>query len=165
MTNDTTTPNANPSARRDLFLASFTLLFFELACIRWFGSMVIFLTFFTNLVLLASFLGMSIGCLAARSKRDYSRHILMLALIGMVLAWSTLLAYNRFQNLNIDVGGQESPQQIFFGTEYRSGDPSKVAIPIEFIASFFFVLIALPFVGLGQKLGRAFDNIPDRLSA
>ena len=42
-----------------LFLISFVILFFELACIRWFGSTVIFLTFFTNLVLMACFLGMS----------------------------------------------------------------------------------------------------------
>jgi hypothetical protein len=36
----------------DLFLISFLILFFELACIRWFGSTVVFLTFFTNVVLL-----------------------------------------------------------------------------------------------------------------
>jgi hypothetical protein len=34
----------------DLFLISFAILFFELTCIRWFGSMVISLTFFTNIV-------------------------------------------------------------------------------------------------------------------
>ena len=152
-------------ARRELFIASFAILFFELACIRWFGSMVIFLTFFTNLVLLACFVGMSIGCLAAHSKRDYARHTLILSLTAMVLGWGTLVLFNTFENLNIDVGGQSSPQQIFFGTEYRAGDPSKTAIPIEVIAGFFFVMIALPFVGLGQKLGQALDAIPNRLAA
>ena len=49
----------------ELFLISFLILFFELACIRWFGSTVIFLTFFTNIVLMACFLGVSVGCLAA----------------------------------------------------------------------------------------------------
>lgn len=151
-------------ARRELFIASFAILFFELACIRWFGSMVIFLTFFTNLVLLACFVGMSIGCLAAHSKRDYSRHTLTLALTAMVLGWGTLVLFNAFENLNVDVGGQSSPQQIFFGTEYRASDPSKTAIPIEVIAGFFFVMIALPFVGLGQKLGQALDAIPNRLA-
>ena len=48
-----------------LFLISFAILFFELACIRWFGSTVLFLTFFTNLILMACFLGISVGCLAA----------------------------------------------------------------------------------------------------
>jgi hypothetical protein len=37
----------------ELYFVSFLLLFFELACIRWFGSTVVFLTFFTNIVLLA----------------------------------------------------------------------------------------------------------------
>ena len=53
------------SPRRDLFFASFLFLFLELAFIRWLPSQVLFLTFFTNIVLMACFLGVSIGCLAA----------------------------------------------------------------------------------------------------
>jgi len=49
----------------ELFLISLVILFLELACIRWFPAHVLYLTFFTNVVLLASFLGMSVGCLAA----------------------------------------------------------------------------------------------------
>ena len=41
------------SPRRDLFLVSFLILFFELAAIRWFAGTVVFLTFFTNVVLLS----------------------------------------------------------------------------------------------------------------
>src|ERR1700756_1263415 len=55
----------------NLFLVGFLVLFFELACIRWFAAYVIFLQFFTNVVLIASFLGMSCGCLAARQPRDW----------------------------------------------------------------------------------------------
>src|ERR1043166_3481738 len=55
----------------DLFLISLLLLFVELACIRWFPAQVLFLTFFTNVVLLASFLGISVGCLAAGRPRNY----------------------------------------------------------------------------------------------
>ena len=54
-----------PRARLDLFLISVLVLFLELASIRWFPSHVLFLTFFTNTVLLAAVLGMSVGCLAA----------------------------------------------------------------------------------------------------
>ena len=50
----------------DLFLVSWLLLFLELACIRWFPAHVLFLTFFTNTVLLACFVGMSVGLLIAR---------------------------------------------------------------------------------------------------
>ena len=55
----------------NLFLVGFLVLFLELACIRWFAAYVIFLQFFTNLVLIACFLGMSCGCLAARRNRDF----------------------------------------------------------------------------------------------
>ncbi len=51
-----------------LFAMSGWLLFLELACIRWLPAHVIYLTFFTNTVLLAAFLGMSLGCLLARQR-------------------------------------------------------------------------------------------------
>src|SRR5262249_55616300 len=57
----------------NLFLVGFLVLFLELSCIRWFAASVIFLQFFTNVVLIASFLGMSCGCLAARSTQDWLR--------------------------------------------------------------------------------------------
>ena len=53
------------AGRRICFLISLLILFLELACIRWFPAHVLYLTFFTNTVLLACFLGMSVGCLAA----------------------------------------------------------------------------------------------------
>ncbi len=57
--------------RIDLFIASVLVLFLELACIRWFPAHVLFLTFFTNVMLLAAFLGISVGCLAASRRRSY----------------------------------------------------------------------------------------------
>ena len=45
--------------RIDLFIASVLVLFLELACIRWFPAHVLFLTFFTNVILLAAFLGIA----------------------------------------------------------------------------------------------------------
>ena len=59
--------------RIDLFIASVLVLFLELACIRWFPAHVLFLTFFTNVMLLASFLGISVGCLAAGRRQNYLR--------------------------------------------------------------------------------------------
>src|SRR5580700_7917571 len=55
----------------NLFLTGFLILFLELASIRWFAANVIFLQFFTNVVLLAAFLGMSCGCMAAQQRRDW----------------------------------------------------------------------------------------------
>jgi spermidine synthase len=158
---------ANPRrAYLDLFLISFVILFFELACIRWFGSTVIFLTFFTNIVLMACFLGMSVGCLAASRRYDFIRTLIPLALLTATLACGTLWAYNRFGKMVVDVGGQNSPQEIFFGTEHRAAkDPGHFVIPIEAVAGTFFTLISLMFVGLGQVLGRALGAISNRVAS
>src|SRR5215217_7800529 len=52
--------------RTRIFFVSFTLLFFELLCIRWIPAYLYYLGYFTNFILLASFLGMGLGILAAR---------------------------------------------------------------------------------------------------
>ena len=149
----------------DLFLVSFVILFFELACIRWFGSTVVFMTFFTNVVLLACFLGMSVGCLAAARRIDFIGFVLPLTAFSLAAGYFTLWSYWNFGRLLIDVGGQGSPQQIFFGTEYRANDPGQFVVPIELVAGFFFVLVSLIFLGLGQVMGRAFNVIPNRVLA
>jgi hypothetical protein len=51
-----------------LFTLSFLMLFVELALIRWSGALVIYLSYFSNFVLLGSFLGIGIGFLRARSR-------------------------------------------------------------------------------------------------
>jgi hypothetical protein len=56
--------------RLRLVLASFLMLFVELALIRWTAANDIFLAHLTNFVLLASFLGIGIGFLLAGSRRD-----------------------------------------------------------------------------------------------
>src|SRR5271166_5952159 len=146
----------------DLFLVGFLVLFFELACIRWFAAYVVFLQFFTNVVLIASFLGMSCGCLAARQRRDWLGYFPYIALATIAAALATFAAWLFWRGLAIDVGGQSSPQEVFFGTEYRNPDVAQFVVPIEAVAAVFFVLIALMFVGLGQVLGRAFDTYPNR---
>ena len=157
----------NDSTRRavDLFLVSFLILFMELACIRWFGSMVVYLTFFTNIVLLAAFLGISVGCLATSSRRNLIETVMPTLLIGMTLACVVLYVFTTFSDVMIDVGGQGSPQQIFFGTEYRARDLSRFVVPLEAVAGLFFVIVALAFVGLGQVMGRAFTTMSNRIVA
>lgn len=156
-----------PRAYRDLFLISFLILFFELAAIRWFASTVVFLTFFTNIVLLACFLGMSVGLLSARGPRNFVSMALPVAMLTFALAVVTHLLYWQWSDsVTIGLGDQRtSPQLIYFGTEYRPADPSRWVIPMWLVGGTFFTLIALTFVGLGQVMGRAFDAIPDRVMA
>ena len=148
-----------------LFLIRFLILFFELTCIRWIGSMVIF-AFFTNLVLMASFLGMSVGCMAASRKENYINAVLPLALVSVGLSVGSLLVFTKLADrVGVDVGRQGSPQEIFFGTEPPRRALLQINVPIELIAGVFSVLIALMFVGLGQEMGRKFNALPDRVWA
>src|SRR5579862_9883200 len=132
-----------PPARRigiDLFLISLLILFLELACIRWFPAHVLFLTFFTNLVLLACFLGMSIGCLATgRATRFLTWTPACLA----VAVVSAHLIDHYHNTLPLDVGHQKSPQVVFFGTEHAVRDIASFYIPIEAVGGFFFLILAL----------------------
>jgi spermidine synthase len=160
-------PSPSPTRRAyvELFLISFVALFLELACIRWFGATVAFLTFFTNLVLMACFLGLSVGLMAASSRRDYSRLTLPVGLVGAIIARWVLDAHQSGGAIMVEVGGRGSPQQVYFGTEYLVRDPFAWAVPIEAMAGFFFVLIAVMFIGIGQIMGRRFNAIPDRVRA
>ena len=85
-----------------------------------------------------------------------------LALLTAGSAWGFLWAYNSFSQVMIDVGSQQSPQLIYFGTDARVKDPSKWVVPIEVLAGYFFVLVALLFVGPGQEMGRRFAAIDNR---
>jgi SAM-dependent methyltransferase len=147
----------------NLFLTGFLVLFLELACIRWFAATVIFLQFFTTIILLACFVGMSCGCMAARQRRDWLGHFPLLGLCAVVTGLAVVHAYTFWSGFAIDVGHQTSPQEVFFGTELRNADVARFIVPIELIAAGFFVLVALMFVGLGQVMGRAFDAYPNRI--
>src|SRR5205814_496247 len=146
-----------------LFAFGFLVLFMELACIRWFATYVIFLQFFTNVILIASFLGMSCGCLAAGRRQEWLHYFPLIGLGAIVAALAASTAYHFWSGLVIDVGSQRSAQEVFFGTEYGNPDVAKFVLPIEAIAAVFFVLVALMFVGLGQVMGRAFDAYPNRV--
>jgi hypothetical protein len=155
------------SARRDgfeLFLISAIILFLELASIRWFPAHVLYLTFFTNVVLLACFLGMSVGCLAANHRRNYLFWTPLLLTLGLAAALAIEISSGSFIKF-LDVGHQASPQLVFFGAEYHSQDLSRYAVPIEVLCGFFFLVIALALIGPGQELGRALNRWPNRVQA
>ena len=151
-------------ARSDLFLISLLILFLELACIRWLPAHVLYLTFFTNTVLLAAFLGMSLGCLAASRPQSFLKYTPVLLLVTMMAAIGVGIERSRLESV-FRVGNPASPQLVFFGTEYGGQDPTRFFVPIEVVEAFFFVSVALVMLGPGQELGRAFTRVADRLQA
>ena len=53
-----------------LFRISFLVLFLEVALIRWMPAYIRLLSYFSNFILLASFLGIGVGCLLAGLRRN-----------------------------------------------------------------------------------------------
>ncbi|HJZ53483.1 MAG TPA: hypothetical protein VKE74_00905, partial [Gemmataceae bacterium] len=148
----------------DLFFVSWLLLFLELACIRWFPSHVLFLTFFTNIVLLAGFVGMSVGCLAARSP---TRHIdrTPLWLVAAVAAGGLVELFRGKLLRHVALGDQSQPDEVFFGAESTTFETVWLRVPMEVVVGLFFVLIAAAHVGPGQEMGRAFARVANRTRA
>src|SRR5258708_27625124 len=129
--------------RGRLVLLSFVMLFVELALIRWAGSNVLYLSYFSNFVLLGSFLGIGIGFLRARSPRNLFRYA--------PLALAALVAFVRFFPVKIRTSGADL---LFFGIVHRSGPPRYVVLAVIFVA----VTAAMAFVGEG--VARAFAKFP-----
>src|SRR3982750_3327180 len=63
-------PSRHNAVAMALFVSSFLVLFLETALIRWMPAYVRLLAYFSNFILLASFLGIGIGCLLASRRRN-----------------------------------------------------------------------------------------------
>src|SRR5947209_1695992 len=73
--------------RARTFFVSFTILFFELICIRWIPSYVRYLSYFNNFLLMASFLGIGLGMLSARRQRFWFPPFpVLVALLVVIIA-------------------------------------------------------------------------------
>src|SRR6266576_3794256 len=116
------------------------MLFLELALIRWIGSNVLYLSYFSNFVLLASFLGIGLGFLRANAARD---------LFGFApIALTVLVAFVRVFPVEIDRSGTEL---IFFGAlGTRSGLPPFVTLPLLFLG------VAAVMALVGEGVARTF---------
>src|SRR5262249_6793617 len=145
----------------DLFLVSGLVLFLELACIRWFPAHVLYLTFFTNAVLLAAFVGMSIGCLLAERPARLLKHTPLFLLLALGAGLFTVQLRTQVERY-INVADQANPEVVFFGGETSVLQQVEFRFPLEIVLGLFFVLIALVMVGPGQEMGRAFNRVPNR---
>jgi Spermine/spermidine synthase domain len=91
--------------------------------IRWSGANVVYLAYFSNLVLLGSFLGIGLGFLwAGRGGRP------LFPYAPVVLA--LLVAFIRFFPVDIKVSGS---QLIFFNDLRSTGPPREVILPVIFV--------------------------------
>lgn len=112
-----------PKGRGRLVLLSFLMLFVELALIRWAGSNVVYLSYFSNFVLLGSFLGIGIGFLRSGSKvGSFQRAAPALAIFVLFVLLFPV---------HVDRSGT---QLLYFGGR-PSGLPIWVMLPVIFVAT------------------------------
>ncbi len=88
-----TTDTGDGAVVRRLVLGSALMLFLELALIRWLGSNIVHLSYFSNFVLLGSFLGIGIGFLLSRRRWTLvpAAPLLLAALVGGVTLFPVTL--------------------------------------------------------------------------
>jgi SAM-dependent methyltransferase len=115
------------------------MLFVELALIRWLGSNILYLSYFSNFVLLGSFLGIGVGFLRTQARVNlFPWAPMSLAyLVGFVLLFPVV----------IDRSGNEL---IYFGEFSRTGLPVWVTLPLIFVA------VAAVMAMIGEGVGRTF---------
>jgi hypothetical protein len=124
-----------------LFLLSFLMLFVELALIRWLGALVLYLSYFSNFVLLGSFLGIGIGFLRARSRVN----LFPWAPVALAL----LIIFVRLFPVQVD---RAQTQLLFFGAGkfHATGPPTWVTLPCVFLA------VAAVMATIGEGVARTF---------
>ena len=127
-------------ARFRLFLASFLMLFVELVLIRWLGAHVVYLSYFSNFVLLGSFLGIGIGFLRADRDDWFARAPMLVAI---------LVAFVIAMPVQIDRTGGSL---VFFGENVATGLPIWAILPIVFVAT------AATMAAIAQGVARLFST-------
>jgi Spermine/spermidine synthase domain len=127
------------SDRPRLILLSFLMLFVELALIRWTGSNVIYLSYFSNFVLLGSFLGIGLGFLRGDRKPDLWPFA--------PIALGALIFFVRVFPVEINSAGGEF---LYFGELRTSGPPRQLVLTVVFL------VVAAVMTFIAQGVARTF---------
>ena len=142
-TTEPTETAADRAVVRRLVLGSALMLFLELALIRWLGSNIVHLSYFSNFVLLGSFLGIGIGFLVSR--RSWS--LIPAAPYCWRCSWSASLQFP----VSLDRTGSDV---IYFTSLQATGPPAWLVLPVVFVVA------ALVLAGPAEIVGRCFADLP-----
>jgi SAM-dependent methyltransferase len=128
-----------------LVLTSGTLLFVELLLIRWIPSEVRYIGFFSNFILMASFLGIGIGILLGRRRDFGSIALFPILLLAVVFLVTTV-------KLNVQIRSQN---ELFFGlAESTAADVNFLVLPAVF------ALVTALMASLALPLGPLLRSMP-----
>lgn len=132
------------SVRWRLVLASTTMLFVELALIRWAGANVVHLSYFSNFILLGSFLGIGIGFLIPAGRGQWLKRWTPIPLALLVI-------FVRAYPVQVR---QSSSEVIYFTAVKTTGLPQWVTLPAIFL------LTAVIMAGIGKITADLFRQLP-----
>lgn len=120
----------------------------ELTFIRQVPAEVPAIAYFTNLLLMASFFGLGVGCILQRR-----RSLGALLPVGLILVAGLI-----YVGRGIVVYEESAAVQYWF--QYQEVPKGAVRLPLFPAAATAFVFGALPFVALGQILAQSMDRHP-----
>jgi SAM-dependent methyltransferase len=129
-----------------IFLSSFLVLFLEVALIRWLPAQIRLLSYFSNFILLAAFLGIGIGALLGRSRRSLFGWypLLQLAVVAVVY----------FFRLEVHI---TAPGSIYF----TSGTSDAVtSVETTLLLPVLFMGVAALFAALAQRMAKEMTELP-----
>ena len=142
-----------------LLLASFLVLFTELAIIRWIAVEVRVFAYFKNLTLLLCFLGFGLGCAMASNALRWRTGIT--AFLGLVLVVRLPFANRALEHISQDLGSGRDVE--IWGGGQASG--LTYFVMSAALATLLFILLVWIFVPLGQVVSRQMNRAPKVLSA
>ncbi|WP_220488332.1 spermidine synthase [Tessaracoccus sp. MC1756] len=125
-----------------LVVGSALMLFMELALIRWLGSNVVHLSYFSNFVLLGSFLGIGAGFLIARKRWSIVPWTPVLLALLVFFVWAFPVTIDR-----------TGDAIIYFTSLSAQGPPAWLALPVIFL------FVAAILAGPGEVVGRCFAEL------
>ncbi|MEX1264695.1 MAG: spermidine synthase [Actinomycetota bacterium] len=137
------TLSALDDTRVQLVLASFLMLFTELALIRTTSALIIYFSYFSNLVLLASFLGVGVGLLRSGRAKGGVAHLpyAVMSITVYVVAFPA----------TIGSSGDGTTQVVgHFG---MSSPPAWITVPL------LLGLVAWTLASIGHRVGQLFGEL------
>lgn len=143
-----------------LLLASFLVLFAELAFIRWIAVEVRIFAYFKNLALLLCFLGFGTGCALVRKPARWNTAVA--ALFGLLLVvrfpWG---GGQNLENLSRNLGAA-ADMSIW---DTRLGVSLSAFALAAALSALLFLLVVWVFIPLGQEVGLQMNLTPKPLTA
>lgn len=129
--------------RARLIALSFMQLFIQLMLIRWLGAQVVYMSYYSNFVLLASFLGFGLGFLWAGTRKLNLYHY------APILLGALVLVVYRFQ-----VGLKWTTTDVVFFETMEPDSP----LPRWAVLLALFVVVAVVAATLGEGVARTFSR-------